>query len=75
VRVTRSEQFGTIAVTETVDVLAVNVPVAVKAPPAGKTIGLKKFVKLLSGKKGARDGEGGTGFKLVRQSYPEQSKQ
>jgi hypothetical protein len=65
VRVTRSEQFGTIAVTETIDVLAVNVPVVAKAPPARKTIGLKKFVKLLSGKKGGPDREGGTGFKLV----------
>jgi len=65
VRVTRTEQFGKIAVTETVDVLAVNVPVSVKAPPARKTIGVKKFVKLLSGKKGAHGREGGTGFKLI----------
>jgi hypothetical protein len=50
VRVTRSEQLGTIALTDTVDVLAVNIPVVVKPPPARKTIGLKKFVKLLGSK-------------------------
>jgi hypothetical protein len=39
VRVVRSERIDGISLSETTDVLAVNVPVTVKPPPADKTIG------------------------------------
>jgi hypothetical protein len=66
VRVIRSTHLGPIALTETTDVLALNVPVAVKAPPKDKTIGEAKLMKLEGGKGkgGEGSGEGGTGFKL-----------
>jgi hypothetical protein len=64
-RVTKSAHLGPIAVSETTDVLAVNVPVVVKAPSRKKTIGEAKFFKLLKGK-GRSGGKeaGGTGFKI-----------
>jgi hypothetical protein len=65
VRVTRIAQLGPIAITDTTDIIAVNAPVTAKAPPASKTIGEAKFLKLLKGKgKGGGKESGGTGFKL-----------
>lgn len=45
VRVARSERIEGISLSETTDVLAVNVPVVVKAPPARKTIGDARVLK------------------------------
>jgi hypothetical protein len=65
VRVIRSQHFGPIALSDTTDVLAVDTPVSVKAPPASRTISAAKAMKLLPEKsKGAGKEEGGTGFKL-----------
>jgi hypothetical protein len=47
VRVSRSERLSGISVSETTDILAVNVPVVVKAPPASKTISGAKVLKRL----------------------------
>jgi hypothetical protein len=59
VRVVRSEHFASISVTETTEILAVNMPVTVKAPPNGKTISATKALKGLAG------GEHqGTGLKI-----------
>jgi hypothetical protein len=58
VRVIRSERFEGISVSETTDVLATNVPVTVKAPPARKTI---SGTKVLKGAPGA-GGNSGTGL-------------
>jgi hypothetical protein len=64
-RVTKSVHLGPLAVSETTDVLAVNIPVVVKAPPKKKTIGEAKFLKLLKAKgKGGGKEKSGTGFKL-----------
>jgi hypothetical protein len=51
VRVIRSERLSGISVSETTDILAVNVPVVVKAPPASKTIGGAKALKRLPPRK------------------------
>jgi hypothetical protein len=45
VRVVREERIEGISLSETTDVLAVNVPIVVKAPPAGKTIGGARVLK------------------------------
>ncbi len=58
VRVIRSERLAGISVSETTDVLAVNVPVVVKAPPARKTIAGAKVLKGTLGE----SGKGGTGL-------------
>jgi hypothetical protein len=55
VRVTRSEHIEGISVSETTDVLAVNLPVVVKAPPASKTI---SGAKVLKGSLGGQSGGG-----------------
>lgn len=65
VRVIRSQQFGGISTTETTDVLATGVPVAVKAPPAGKTLSPAGVEKLFlrkgsHGKHGGRKHGGGS---------------
>jgi hypothetical protein len=67
VRVIRSAQLGSLAISQQTDVVGENVPVTVTAPPADKTIGEAKFLKLLRGKgKSVAGGEGssGTGFKV-----------
>jgi hypothetical protein len=52
--------LGPVAVAETSDILAVNIPVSVTAPPANLTIDEAEFLKLLRGKRTP----GGTGFSL-----------
>jgi hypothetical protein len=66
-RVVRTATLGPIAISETTDVIAENQPVTAKPPPARKTIGEAKFLKLLRGKNGTggeAEGGGGTGFKI-----------
>jgi hypothetical protein len=58
-RVTRIAQLGPITITDTTDVIAVNAPVAAKAPPRKKTIGEAKFLKLLKGKSSGGGKEAG----------------
>ena len=47
-RVSRSERFGPISSTQTIDVLATDVTVTVKPPPKRKTIGGKALEKLFA---------------------------
>ena len=66
-RVVRTATLGPIAISDTTDVIAENQPVSVKAPPARKTIGEAKFLKLLRGKNkgaGKEEAGSGTGFKI-----------
>lgn len=53
-RVTRSEQLGGISITQTTDILAINVAVAVKAPPKRRTIGGAALEKLVASKGGGK---------------------
>jgi hypothetical protein len=60
VRVAKSERFNSLSVTETTEILAVNVPVTAKAPPKSKTISARKALKGMTGD----EHEGGTGLKI-----------
>jgi hypothetical protein len=50
-RVVRSQHFGGISVTQTTDILAIDLPVTVKAPPKQKTLGRAGLEKLLAPKR------------------------
>jgi hypothetical protein len=59
-RVGRYMHVGPVAVAETTDILALNIPVNVTPPPPSQTIDEAEFLKLLRGKRT----RGGTGFSL-----------
>jgi hypothetical protein len=60
VRVGTYMHVGPVAVAETTDILALNIPVNVTPPPLSQTIDEAEFLKLLRGKRT----RGGTGFSL-----------
>ncbi len=60
-RVIRSQSLGPIAITQSTDILAIEVPVKVKAPPARKTLGGARLKKLLNS---PAAGNSGTGLKI-----------